>query len=80
MQKQNKIRIPPQYIVLDALGSILVGLGIYGLIVDATPPALASLNLKQDAWEFIIGGLILMVPMILYAVRGIQTRNKGDSQ
>lgn len=69
MQKQNKIRIPPQYMVLDALGSILVGLGIYGLIVDEVPPALASLNLKRDAWEFIIGGIILMLPMMIYSIR-----------
>lgn len=68
MQK-NRFRVPLQYIVLDALGSILVGLGIFGLIVDEVPPALASLNLKRDAWEFIIGGLILMLPMVIYSIR-----------
>lgn len=69
MQKQNKIRIPPQYVLLDTLGSILVGLGVYGLIVNEVPPALASLNLKRDAWEFIAGGLILMLPMVVYSIR-----------
>jgi hypothetical protein len=80
MHKQNKIRIPPQYIVLDALGSILVWLGIYGLIVDEAPPALASLNLKQDAWEFVIGGLILMVPMIVHIIRRARTGNLERDQ
>lgn len=79
MQKQNKIRIPPQYIVLDALGSILVGLGIFGLIVDGVPPALASLNLKRDAWEFILGGLILMLPMVIYSIRRARVwRGSGE--
>jgi ABC-type tungstate transport system substrate-binding protein len=67
--QQHKSRIPVQYIVLDTLGSVLVGLGIYSLIVEEVPSALVSLNLKRDAWRFIIGGLILMPPIIIYIFR-----------
>jgi hypothetical protein len=80
VRRQNKFRIPPQYIVLDTLGSVMVGLGIYGLIIEEAPPALALLNLKRDAWEFIIGGLILMLPMIAFVIRKLRMENFGSDE
>ena len=80
MQRQNKLRIPSQYLILDTIGSVMVGLGVYGLVVNEIPPELASLNLKRDAWEFIIGGLILMVPMVVYVLHKARARNLGDNE
>jgi hypothetical protein len=73
MQK-NKFRIPPQYLVLDTIGSVLVGLGIYGLILTEEPPTLVFLHLQRDAWEFIVSGLILILPMAVYAIRQARVR------
>jgi hypothetical protein len=69
MQRPNKFRIPPRYLLLDTIGSVMVGLGAYGLIATEVPPALVALNLKRDAWEFIIVGLILMLPMVVSVIR-----------
>lgn len=73
MQK-NKFRVPPQYLFLDTLGSVLIGFGLYGLMVGEELPGLAFLNLKRDAWEFIVGGLILMLPMVVHVIRRAGTR------
>jgi hypothetical protein len=78
MQRPNKFRIPPRYIFLDALGSIMVGLGIFGLIMTEEPPELASLHLKRDAWEFIALGLVLMLPMVVYVIRQAGARGGID--
>jgi hypothetical protein len=74
MQRPNKFRIPPRYIFLDTLGSIMIGLGVYGLILSEEPASLAFLHLQRDAWQFIGGGLILMLPMVVYVVRQIGAR------
>jgi hypothetical protein len=78
MQRPNKFRIPPSYIFLDTLGSIMVGLGIFGLIMTDEPSALAFLHLKRDAWELIMVGALLMLPMVIYIIRNVSKPQSGD--
>ena len=76
---QRKLRIPPRYIFLDALGSIMVGLGVFGLIMTEEPPELAFLHLKRDAWELIMVGVFLMLPMVVYIIRNAgKLQNKDE--
>jgi hypothetical protein len=77
MQK-HKFRTPPRYIFLDALGSVMVGLGIFGLIMTGEPPELAFLHLKRDAWELILAGVLLMLPMVVYIIRNAGKPQGGD--
>jgi hypothetical protein len=76
--QRHKFRIPPRYILLDAIGSIMVGLGIFGLIMTEEPPELAFLHLKRDAWELIIAGVLLMLPMVIYILRNVGKSQGGN--
>jgi hypothetical protein len=56
----------------------MVGLGLYGLMVTEALPGLAFLRLQRDAWEFIIGGIILMLPMVVYVIRNMGKQQGRD--
>ncbi|HEY3487527.1 MAG TPA: hypothetical protein VGL10_05630 [Gammaproteobacteria bacterium] len=77
--QRHKFRIPPRYLLLDTLGSILVGLGVYGLVMSEEPSGLAFLHLKRDAWQFIVGGLMLMAPMVVYVIKQLGASRFNDS-
>jgi hypothetical protein len=78
MPRPNKFKIPPRYIFLDALGSVMVGLGIYGLIMTEEPAELVFLHLKRDAWELIMVGVLLMLPMVVHIIRNVFKPQDGD--
>ena len=61
------MRLPPVLIALDVLGTLLLGLGIYGKV--AADPALGFVDLGTLAVPLIILGAFLMAPLLLYVVR-----------
>jgi hypothetical protein len=78
MQRPNKLGIPLHYIFLDATGAVMVGLGIYGLIIEEVPPELAFLHLKRDAWGLIFAGVLLMLPLVIFIIRNVSKLQSGD--
>lgn len=61
------MRLPPALIALDVLGTLLLGLGLYGKF--AADPALGFVDLGALAVPLIILGAFLMAPLVLYVVR-----------
>lgn len=65
----KKLTIPLKLIVMDAIGAVLLGLGVAELF--------ANTNLVPTAWRFenyalimIIFGIALMLPIITYMLSG----------
>lgn len=61
------MRLPPALIALDVLGTLLLALGIYGLV--ATDASLGAIDLGPLAIPLLIAGAFLMAPLIIYIVR-----------
>ena len=61
----EKRRLPVFYIALDALGTLILVLGVLGATgVDIGLPVLARI------WPFLVAlGVLLMVPFIAWAIR-----------
>ncbi len=68
------MRIPPLLIVIDVIGTLLLGLGIFGQVADS--PTLAGIDLAAVSLPLIIFGAFLMAPLILYIVREASTRER----
>ena len=73
MNQTKKLHIPMRLIILDAIGAVLLGLGIAELF--------ANTNLMPEAWQLpnyavimIIFGIAMMLPMVTY----IFSRGKND--
>ncbi|MEM1413191.1 MAG: DUF1418 family protein [Pseudomonadota bacterium] len=66
--------IPLHLIVLDTIGMVLVGIGLYELFSDA---GLVPENLRFEGFEtvFISVGLLLMAPLVVHLVRKVTTRS-----
>ena len=65
----KKLTIPLKLIVMDALGAVLLGLGVAEMFADT--------NLVPQAWQFehyalmmIIFGIALMLPIVTYMLSG----------
>lgn len=70
----RKLAIPFKLIVMDALGAVLLGLGVAEMF--------AGTNLVPKAWQFenyplmmIIFGIALMLPIVTYMLSG--RKNSG---
>ena len=65
MNKMKTVRIPMRFIILDAIGAVLLGLGVAELF--------AGTNLVPKPWQFpnyavfmVIFGIAFMLPMVTY--------------
>jgi hypothetical protein len=66
MEQEKKIfKLPLSLIALDAIGAILVGLGVAKMYagLDLLP---AAIQLDEKGWTFIIVGALLMLPLMLH--------------
>ena len=61
-------------VFFDFLGSVFLALGLYGLLAESIIDSLFFLNLKENAWLFIGGGLLLMVPLVIHFIKQAQTK------
>ena len=77
MSESKKLSIPIKLIILDAIGAILLGLGVAELF--------ANTDLVPQAWQFenyalvmIIFGIALMLPIVTYMLSG--RKNNGPRE
>ncbi len=68
------MRLPPSLLAFDVLGTLLLAAGIFGLVADDT--LLGPVDLGELALPLIVGGALLMAPLILHIVR--QARSGPD--
>lgn len=75
----EKLRIPIRLLVLDAAGAVLLGLGVAKVLagVDLLPPAL---RFEDDGLTFIVGGLILMLPMVMHVIGHVREQQAGQTR
>ena len=77
MQKSGKLKIPVQLLVLDALGALLLGLGLAewfagtGLVPEA-------LRFENYDIAMVVCGALLMLPLIAFVVRSALGRTPRE--
>ena len=72
MTQQSKLPWPAWVLVLDLLGSFLIGIGVFALVADDPLPLADSINLRSLAVPLIIIGALLFAPLILMTVARIR--------
>ncbi|MBT8137323.1 MAG: hypothetical protein KJO54_09960 [Gammaproteobacteria bacterium] len=55
--------IPKWTLALNSVGTLALGLGVYAMFVDGAL-LVAGLDLRDFAWWLIIGGILLMLPLL----------------
>ena len=77
MEEKNKPFIPYIIIGIDAIGSILLVLGIvkYFMHIDILPP---SMRFENYDMAFMIIGVILMLPLVVHVITRAQSKNNRD--
>lgn len=78
MSNEKKLKIPPNLLLMDFIGALLVALGI----IETTDPG--GLLPPQYAftyynWVFIIVGVLLMVPIIRFFIAEAKRRQAGEN-
>ncbi len=73
MAEQQGFKIPLGLLVLDGLGTLLIGLGLAKMFanIDIVP---ASLQFDQHGWSLIILGGLLMLPFMFNIFAQIRSR------
>jgi len=59
MSREQRIRIPLDWVIVDALGALLAGAGVYGLLTGPDS-GLSELGNPAVAWLCIAAGVALM--------------------
>jgi hypothetical protein len=68
-------RIPVGVFVLDAIGTLALGIGLFGYFTDSDLFFLEAQALNEYAIPLIIIGLLLMLPMLQWAIRRMKGKN-----
>ncbi len=73
MNEKSAFKLPLGLVVLDGLGTILVGLGLAKMFagLEILPTAL---QLDEKGWTLIISGVLLMLPLLLHIFAKVRER------
>ena len=72
MNEQKKLPWPAWVLILDLVGTLLVGVGIYALVAGDPLPFADTIDLRSLAIPIIIFGALLFAPLILMTVAHIR--------
>ena len=72
-QEEKSFKFPISLLVLDMIGSLLVGLGLAKMFagIDILP---AALQFDEKGWTLIILGGLMMLPFILHLFAKLRER------
>ena len=68
----NKPKFPLWVIFLDIAGTLLVAGGLFGLFAEGNQTLAGVVYLKLLAAPLIILGVLLMAPLVIYAVKRVR--------
>ncbi len=74
MNEPRKIVWPAWVLILDLVGTVLVGFGIYAQVVDGELLFAEFLDLRALAVPMIIIGALMTAPLVLMTVSQIRSR------
>jgi len=72
--------LPVQYLILDGLGTILAGLGLYELFVDDASIIPVSMQFENDAHVILAAGIVMMVIGITGIIKALLARQKVNGR
>lgn len=73
MPEKPKLPFPLWTLMLDIVGTILLAAGLFGLLAGDLP-SVEALNLAPLAIPLIIFGVLLMAPLVVFAIKGAAAR------
>ncbi len=73
MSEKKSFKLPLGLILLDGLGTVLVGLGLAKMFagIDVLP---ASFQASVPGWALIVVGCLMMLPFVLFFLSKIRER------
>jgi len=75
---QPKLRWPAWVLVLDIIGTLLVGLGIYAQVAGGPLPFAEVLDLRALAVPIILLGALMVAPLVLMTISQLRSTAKND--
>ena len=67
--RSANLPFPLHILVMDVLGSALVGAGIYGLATKAEIPGMEFLQVVDGAWYYLFCGILMWIPMFTHVLK-----------
>jgi hypothetical protein len=77
MTQEPRIRIPLDWVIVDAIGALLAAAGVYGLIAGSNA-AVPELGSAAVAWMCLVSGIALMV-LALAKIIGRIVAQRGET-
>lgn len=74
MTDSAKFKLPAWTIMLDIVGTILLAGGLFGMFAGDNVQFVQALKLKALAIPMIILGVLLMAPLVVFAVKAASSR------
>jgi len=74
MNERIHLPVPVYYLLLDAIGTILLGLGLakYFADLDIVPPVM---RFENYAVAFMVFGIVIMLPALFYIIGKARGKN-----
>jgi hypothetical protein len=76
---QPKLRWPAWVLILDIIGTLLVGLGIYSQVANGPLPFAEFLDLRALAVPIIILGALMVTPLVFMTISQLRLAGKNGS-
>jgi len=75
---QPKLRWPAWVLVLDVIGTLLVGLGIYSQVTSGPLPFAGFLDLRALAVPIILLGALMVAPLVFMTISQLRSTGNND--
>lgn len=69
MSEDRKIRLPVWLLILDAIGTLFIVLGIYAQFGGTAPFFPDSPEIRQYSVALILAGILLILPLVLMLIK-----------
>jgi hypothetical protein len=78
MSSNRTLPFPVWMMALDVIGTVLVGLGLFGLFGGLAPEAVSAADFESASIAFIVFGAVLMLPLLVTLIRRALSGNRAD--
>lgn len=72
--EQGLATLPAWAVILDVVGTVLLGAGLYGLFTEGEAPFAETVDLRANATALIVIGVFLMIPLLVAVVRRVASQ------
>ena len=77
MAGRNTLPLPMWMMALDVVGTLLLGMGLFGLFGGFAPDGMSAGDLKSVSIALIVFGALLMLPLLVTLIRNALSANRS---